>query len=79
MTPLLISFSLRHQSKALFGWKCGKGIEKKLKRIGMSVVKSYSSARVKGKEGTLERLNPGWAKALTQISVNAIKIVALRA
>jgi flavorubredoxin len=50
----------------------GKGIEKRLKRIGMSIVKPYSSAIVKGKEGPLQ---DGMEEKFKQIGIEIARLI----
>jgi len=48
------TFAFDTKLKAWWAGSAGKGIEKKLKGLGMSIVKPHSSAIVKASEGPLE-------------------------
>ncbi|MFQ6075985.1 MAG: flavodoxin family protein [Candidatus Bathyarchaeia archaeon] len=48
------SFAFDTKFRSWIAGSAAKGIEKDLKRLGMSIVKPYSSAIVKGTEGPLE-------------------------
>jgi len=48
------AFAFDTKLKSWWAGSAGKGIEKTLKRLGMSIVKPHSSAIVSGKEGPLE-------------------------
>jgi flavorubredoxin len=48
------AFAFDTKSSFIFAGSAAKGIEGKLKGLGMNIVKPYSSAIVKGKEGPLE-------------------------
>ena len=50
----------------------GKGIENRLKRIGMSIVKPYSSAIVMGKEGPLK---DGMEEKSKQIGIEIARLI----
>ncbi len=48
------AFAFDTKVKFKFAGSAGKKVEKKLKKLGMEIVKSHVSAIVKGKEGPLE-------------------------
>jgi len=48
------AFAFDTRMKSRFAGSAGKGIEKRLKKLGMSLIKPHSSAIVKGREGPLE-------------------------
>jgi flavodoxin len=48
------AFAFDTKYKSWLAGSAGKGIEKTLKELGMSIVKTHSSAIVKGSEGPLE-------------------------
>jgi len=56
--------------KSRFAGSAGKRIEKKLKKLGMSIVKSHVSAVVNGREGPIEE---GAEKTFSQIGVDVAK------
>jgi flavorubredoxin len=55
-----------------FAGSSGKGIEKKLKKLGMRIVKQHSSAIVKGGEGPLDA---GMEERFTQIGAELTKLL----
>jgi flavodoxin len=66
------AFAFDTKFSSRFAGRAGKGIEKRLKRFGMSVVKEYSSAIVKGSEGPLDA---GMEERFTQIGIELANIV----
>ena len=56
--------------KSRFAGSAGKRIEKKLEKLGMSIVKSHVSAVVNGREGPIEE---SAEKTFSQIGVNVAK------
>jgi hypothetical protein len=57
--------------KSQFAGSAAKGIEKKLKKLQMTIVKPYASAIVKGTEGPLEEDSE---KKFTQIGNEIAKM-----
>ena len=64
------AFDTKYDSR--FSGRAGKGIEKRLKRFGMSIVKQHSSAIVKRSEGPLEA---GMEERFTQIGTELTKLM----
>jgi flavodoxin len=64
------AFAFDTKLKSRFAGSAGKRIEKKLKKLGASIVKSHVSAIVKGNEGPLE---DGAEETFEQIGADAAK------
>ena len=58
--------------KSRFAGSAGKGIEKRLKKLQMSIVRPYASAIVKGTEGPLEE---GTEKRFKEIASEIAKLI----
>jgi len=66
------AFAFDTKMQSWWAGSAGKGIEKKLKRIEMNIVKSYSSAIVTGREGPLQE---GMEEKFKQIGMEIAKLV----
>jgi len=64
------AFAFDTKLKSRFAGSAGKRIEKKLKKLGMGMVKSHVSAIVKGNEGPVEE---GAEETFRQIGVDIAK------
>ncbi len=64
------AFTFDTKFKSRFAGSAAKSIEKQLKKLGMTIVKSYSSAIVKGGEGPLE---DGTEETFNQIGAEIAK------
>ncbi len=64
------AFAFDTKFKSRLAGSAGKGIEKRLKKLGMSIIKSHISAIVKGGEGPLE---DGAEEAFEQIGADMAK------
>jgi flavodoxin len=64
------AFAFDTKIKSRFAGSAGKRIEKKLKKLGMCIVKSHVSAIVKGREGPVEE---GAEETFKQIGVDIAK------
>jgi len=65
-----MAFAFDTKMKSRFAGSAGKRIEKKLKKLGMDIVKSHVSAIVKGREGPVE---DGAEETFRQIGVDIAK------
>ncbi len=66
------AFAFDTKLKSRWAGSAGKGIEKTLKKLGMSIVKPHSSAIVTGNEGPLEE---GMEEAFEQLGVEIAELV----
>jgi len=64
------AFAFDTKVKSRFAGSAGKGIEKRVKKLQMNIVRPHSSAIVKGREGPLEE---GMEEAFKQIGVDLAK------
>ncbi|UCH03255.1 MAG: flavodoxin-like domain-containing protein [Candidatus Bathyarchaeota archaeon] len=66
------AFAFDTKFSSRFAGSAGKGIEKKLKKLGMHIIKQHSSAIVKGGEGPLVA---GMEERFTQIGTEITKLL----
>jgi len=66
------AFAFDIRVKRLFAGSAGKRIEKALKRLGMSIIRPYSSALVKEREGPLEE---EMEKMFKHISAELVELI----
>jgi len=64
------AFAFDTKMKSRLAGSAAKGIEKKLQKLGMTIVKPHTSAYVKGREGPLEE---GTEETFKQVGVDIVK------
>jgi len=66
------AFAFDTRAKHAFAESAGKRVEERLKRLGMSIIRPYSSALVKEREGPLEE---EMEKMFKHISAELVKLI----